>query len=37
MGTSKYSEQVEPQGIFSSDETKNAGNTLCMPEAFCEV
>jgi hypothetical protein len=23
--------------IFSSDEAKNAGNTGCIPEAFCEI
>jgi hypothetical protein len=23
--------------IFSSDDTKNAVNTLCIREAFCEI
>ena len=25
------------QTDFSADETKNAGNSLCIPEAFCEI
>ena len=36
-GTSEYSERGEPRGIFSSDEAKNTGNTLCIPEAFCKI
>jgi len=36
-GTSKYSARGELREIFSSDEAKIRGNTLCIAEDFCEI
>jgi len=36
-GTSKYSARNELREIFSSDDTKIRGNTLCIVEIFCEI
>jgi len=37
MGTSNYSARAELRGIFSSVETKAAGNSWWITENFCEV
>ena len=34
--SSKYSMCSDCEEIFSSDETKSAGNTLCISEHFCD-
>jgi len=36
-GISKYSARDELREIFSSDDTKIRGNTLCIAEDFCEI
>ena len=37
MATSKNSLHSDCAEIFSSDETKSTGNTLCITEHFCDI
>ena len=37
MAISKNLTRSDYAGIFPSDETKSAGNTLCIAEHFCDI